>query len=134
MVYARPMDAAERTLYHQIHPAKLGTDLAAELVSIPLFWQHRLAAGVALHLIPPVVASAIVSRRTDELERIKASEAGRYVVTEMTPPMVGLRIAGDVLTVIGAWQRRPLVIVIGVLLIIAGWTLGPRPDKLSHLA
>jgi hypothetical protein len=126
IVYPRIVDAAERSLYHQIHPAKLGTDLAAELVSVRLFWQHRLAAGLAFHLIPPVIASAVITGRTAELERIKASPAGRYVAAEMTPRMVGLRVAGDLVTVLGAWQRRPFVIAVGALLVIAGWTLGPE--------
>jgi hypothetical protein len=87
-----------------------------------------------MHLIPLVVATAFVTRRTADLERIKASRAGRYVAAEMTPPMVGLRVAGDVVTVIGAWQRRPFVIVIGSLLVIAGWTVGPSPSEPSHRA
>jgi hypothetical protein len=122
------VDAPERTLYHQIHPAKLATDLVAEVVSVRLFWRHLPLAGFAVHLVPPVVASAIVTRRTAELERIKASPAGRYIQAEMTPPMVALRVVGDTVTVVGAWRRQPLVIAAGALLVVAGWTLGPRSD------
>jgi len=122
------MDRAERILYHQIHPAKLGTDLLAEFVSIPLFWQHRILAGLITHLVPPVLASLIVTRRTAELERVKASQAGRYLVAEMTSSMVALRVTGDIVTVVGAWRRQPSVIVIGAILVVAGWTSGLRPS------
>jgi hypothetical protein len=99
------MDAAERALYHQIHRAKLATDLLAEVISTRLFWQRRVVAGLAVHLVPPVVASAVLTRRTADLERLKGSPAGQYVRAETTPPMVALRVVGDALTVIGAWRR-----------------------------
>ena len=120
------MDRAERTLYHQIHPAKLGTDLTAEILSLWLIWQRRFVAGLLVHFVPPAVASALVIRRTAELERLRVSPAGRYVRSEMTPPMVALRIIGDGLTVVGAWRQRPRLIVGGALFVLAGWTLGPR--------
>jgi hypothetical protein len=108
--YARAVDAAERTVYHQIHPAKLATDVLAEVISVRLLWQRHLAAGLVVHLVPSVVASAILTRRTAALEWLKATPAGRYVRAEMTPPMVALRVLGDVITVVGAWRRQPLVI------------------------
>jgi hypothetical protein len=120
------MDQTERTLYHQIHPAKLATDLTAELVSVWLIWRRRFVAGVLVHLVPPIVASAIVTRRTTDLERLRDSPAGHYIRSEMTSAMVGLRVLGDLLTVIGAWRRRPRLIIAGAILVVAGWTLGPR--------
>lgn len=45
------MTFAERTLYHQIHPAKLFADIATALVGIDLFWRHELAAGL-IHRAP----------------------------------------------------------------------------------
>ena len=60
------MDRAERALYHQIHPAKLAADIAAELASTVLLWRHHLAGSVLVRFVPPVVASAfvMVGRRT----------------------------------------------------------------------
>jgi hypothetical protein len=126
------MTTDERVLYHQIHPAKLLTDLVAEVVSVVLLWRRHLRSGFVVHLGAPVLGSLIVLPRTDELERLKESKAGRYVRTEMTTLMVGLRVAGDVLTVAGALRHRPVLIALGALLVVAGWTLGPRPDDLSH--
>jgi hypothetical protein len=36
-----PMEPRERVLYHQIHPLKLGGDIGADLVSLPLIWGGR---------------------------------------------------------------------------------------------
>jgi len=120
------MDTADRVLYHQIHPVKLGTDLVAELVSLPLLWRRRYRTGLAVHFLPPIVASAVVTRWTNDLERIRDSPAGRYVRTEMTPAMQAVRLAGDGLTIVGAWRRRPGLVALGALVVIAGWTIGPR--------
>ncbi len=118
------MDRAERALYHQIHPAKLAADITAELASTLLLWRHHLAGGLLVRLVPPVVASAVVMRRTTDLERLRASSAGRYIRDHMTPQAQGGRALGDVLTAIGAWRRRPSIIVAGAALIAAGWLAG----------
>ena len=120
------LDQTERVLYHQIHPAKLATDLTAELVSVALIWQRRYVLGLVAHLVPPIVASAVLTRRTADLERLRDTRAGRHVRSEMTPPIVALRVIDDVLTVADAWRHRPAVIAAGALLVLAGWTLGPR--------
>ena len=103
------------TRHHQIHPAKLATDLTAELVSVALIWQRRYVLGLVAHLVPPIVASAVLTRRTADLERLRDTRAGRHVRSEMTPPIVALRVIGDVLTVVGAWRHRPAVIAEGAL-------------------
>jgi hypothetical protein len=118
------MDRAERALYHQIHPAKLTADVTAELASTVLLWRHRLVAGLLVRLVPPVVASAIVMCRTADLERLRASAAGRYLRNHMTPQAQGVRAFGDVLTAVGAWRRRPVIIVAGATLIAGGWLAG----------
>jgi hypothetical protein len=118
------MDRAERALYHQIHPAKLAADIAAELASTVLLWRHRLVAGLLVRLLPPVVASSMLMRRTADLERLRASAAGRYVRDHMTPQAQGVRAVGDVLTAIGAWKRRPSIVAAGAALIAAGWCNG----------
>jgi hypothetical protein len=78
-----------------------------------------------VHLALPVAGSAIVLPRTRDIERICRSSAGRYLRHEMTPQMQAVRLAGDALTVIGAWRHRPAVIVLGGLVVLAGWTFGP---------
>jgi hypothetical protein len=42
------MTLKERMLYHQVHPAKLGTDIAAEVTSLYFFWQHELAPALLI--------------------------------------------------------------------------------------
>jgi hypothetical protein len=122
---------AERALYHQIHPAKLGADLAAELVSLPLYWRGRNRAASVVHLGVPVIASAVVVRRTADLERLRDSRAGRYVAVEMTPAMQALRMAGDAVAVLGARRRSLPLIGLGAAIIAGGWTLGPRSRSRS---
>ncbi len=120
------MDAADRELYHQIHPAKLAADIVAELVSLPLIWAGRRRSGLLLHFALPMVGSAIVLRRTADLECLRRSAAGRYVRTEMTPAMQAVRLAGDGVATVGAWRRSIALIAAGAALVLAGWTLGPR--------
>jgi hypothetical protein len=64
------MTTDERVLYHQIHPAKLATDLVAEVVSVMLVWRGHLRSGLVVHLGAPVLGSMIVLPRTSELERL----------------------------------------------------------------
>ena len=56
------MTFKEKMLIHQIHPAKLATDLLAAAVSLYFFWQHQLATGLAVHFLPPVIASSLLVR------------------------------------------------------------------------
>jgi hypothetical protein len=121
----RVMDTAERVLYHQIHPLKLAADLGAEVVLITLIWRGRRRLGLAVHLLPPIAASALLTRRTADLERLRDSPAGHYVAHEMTPAMVLVRLAGDAVTLAGAWLRRPALLAVGAAVVVAGWTMGP---------
>jgi hypothetical protein len=123
------MDRAERVLYHQIHPAKFATDLTVELASTVLLWRHRLVAGLFVRFVPALVASAVLMRRTEDLERLRASAAGRYVHNHMTPQAQGVRALGDVLTAVGAWRRRPLILVLGWAVVAAGWSGGLLPQE-----
>ena len=78
------MTPQEKTLYHQIHPLKLCTDISAEFVSLYLFWQRKLIAGLVAMLVPPMIASALILKLAN-LERYKESAFGRYVRVYMTP-------------------------------------------------
>jgi hypothetical protein len=122
------MDNREKVLYHQIHPLKLLTDGSAEVVSLPLFWQHRLRPALVLHFLPPALASfALVSWA--DLEPYRRSAFGRYIARSMTPQMQALRFLGDLIMVIGAWRRRPSIILAGASLVLFGWLRGKlRPS------
>ena len=47
------MTPAERTLYHQIHPAKLLIDWLAGLFALYFFWHRNLLPGLLVSIIPP---------------------------------------------------------------------------------
>ena len=117
------MTFAEKVLYHQIHPLKLGTDIAAEIVSLPLFWLHWLWLGLAAHFAPPVIASALLISFAD-LEVQKNSSFGRYVKRMMTRPVEAARFLGDLVMVAGAWYHSVPVIALGLALVVAAWLSG----------
>jgi hypothetical protein len=91
-VNAPATETAERVLYHQIRPLKLAAALAAEVVSVLLIWRGRRRLGLTVHLLPPIVASALLTRRTPDLERLRHSRACQYVAGEMTASMVLVRL------------------------------------------
>ena len=117
------MTLREKALYHQIHPAKLATDILAEPISLYFFWRHDLALGLATHFLPPIIASALVMRFAD-LEPLKASPLGRYIGRHMTRTVEAARLAGDLVMVAGAWLRSPWLIALGLAIVAAAWLSG----------
>src|SRR5260370_38367315 len=93
-------------LVHQVPPVKLAFDIAASLVSNALLWQHRLAAGLASRYLLPIAASALVLSFAD-LDRLRNTKRGRYVLHHMPPPSTALRLCGDTLMAVGSWRRKP---------------------------
>jgi hypothetical protein len=117
------MTRSEAVLYHQIHPAKLATDIVGAVVSLVLLWQHELAIGLAVMIVPSVVATGLVMRFAD-LERLKESPFGRYVGRWMTPAMQAVRVAGLVISSVAAWRHAPVWIAVGLAVTLAGWLRG----------
>jgi hypothetical protein len=117
------MTPQEKTLYHQIHPLKLFTDISAEVVSLYLFWKRKLLAGFVVLLVPPIIVSTLIIKWVD-LEAYKQSAFGRYIRAYMTPLVVVVRILGTVVTHIGAWYRKPLLIPLGLVIVLLGWLRG----------
>jgi hypothetical protein len=118
------MTLKERILYHQIHPAKLGADIGAEIVSLYFLWQHQLIAGLILHFAPPILASAILVP-FGNFERQRDSAFGRYIAWHMTRSIEAIRFSGDIVMALGAWYRLPLAIVVGLVIVLLGWASGP---------
>ena len=124
----------ETVLVHQVHPVKFAFDASASLVSNILLWQHRLGPAILARYIPPVVGSVLVINFAD-LETLKTTPQGRYVLEHMPDEMAVVRLAGDFVTAIGSWRRRPSWIVAGLAIVAVGWSHGllpTSPRKQSH--
>ncbi|MDQ6878296.1 MAG: hypothetical protein M3082_11540 [Candidatus Dormibacteraeota bacterium] len=119
---------SETLLVHQVHPLKLGVDASASVLSNILLWQHRLGPALFARFLPPVVGSALVINLAD-LETLKRSPRGRYVLEHMPPEATAIRMGGDLVMALGSWRRRPSWIAAGALLVAAGWSHGLLPSR-----
>src|SRR5262249_3529225 len=117
------MNFADKVLYHQIHPLKLGTDILASLVSLYFFWEHKLFIGLILHLAPPIIASLAVIYGFD-LERQRQSALAQYVKRTMTHGNEAIRFVGDIVMVLGAWFHSIPLIGVGFAIVVTGWLSG----------
>jgi hypothetical protein len=117
------MTPQEKYLYHQIHPAKLLTDLCAGLIALYPLWRHELGLALTIMLVPPPIASWLVIHYAN-LERQRQSAFGRYVARSMTHAMEAVRLVGFVVMAVGAWNRSVPIIVGGLAIILFGWTRG----------
>jgi hypothetical protein len=117
------MTLKEKILFHQVHPAKLATDVAAALISFYFLWRHQLVIGLLIHFIPPPIGSAVVICAAN-LDHYRNSDLGAYLARYMTPMAQAMRLIGDLITVIAAWYQSLAGIVFGLALILAAWTYG----------
>jgi hypothetical protein len=114
-------------LLHQVHPLKLGADASAEVISDALLWRHRLAAGLLVWFGLAIIGSSLVLSFAD-VERLRSSPAGAYVLAHMPPEAMAVRLVGDALMAVGAWRHSPRLLGVGLMVVIAGWShrlLGP---------
>jgi hypothetical protein len=95
------MTLREKILFHQVHPAKLATDVGFAVISLYFFWQHQLVIALLTHFVPPPLASALVIRLA--------------------------RLIGDVITIIAAWFHSPIGIAAGLMVVLAAWSYGLLP-------
>lgn len=120
----------EDILVHQVHPVKLAFDVSASLISNAMLWQHNLRAGLLSRYLVPVIGSALVIRFAD-LGRLRYTARGRYVLEHMPPGSTALRLGGDTVMAIGAWRRKPSLMLAGALLVAAGWSHGLVSEPIS---
>lgn len=113
----------DRVLLHQVHPLKLAADILASLISNTLLWRHRPVAGIVTRIALPITGSAIVLSAAD-VERLRGTAAGRYLLANMSPVAMAVRLGGDVVMAIGSWYRRPRWIALGLVIVAAGWSQG----------
>ena len=117
------MTLNERMLFHQVHPAKLGTDVAAAIVSFYFLWRHELILSLLIHFIPPPIASLIVMRYAN-LDGYKDSLLGAYLLRYMTSAAQAARLVGDLIMVFASWFHSVRLIAMGLLIVMAAWSYG----------
>jgi hypothetical protein len=121
---------ADRVLVHQVHPAKLGADVTASILSNALLWRGKTKAALAVRAVLPVTGSAAVLALAD-LDALARTRRGRYVRAHMPPSAQAVRLAGDAVMGLGAYRRRPAVMALGLAVVLAGWSYGLRPAARS---
>jgi hypothetical protein len=132
---ARGLNASEKRLYSQIHPAKLFTDISMSVVSLYLFWLHNLIPALTLHILPSILVSLVIIRFAS-LEKYARSRLGGYLAKYMTTRMQLLRLLGDAVTVVGAWFGMFWVIGVGLVMVALGWARGllqPQTDRFGKV-
>jgi hypothetical protein len=121
------MDFAERKLYHQIHPVKLGTDISVTPVFLYCLWQHHPVIAALVGFVPPILVSAVMMTFPPNLERQKKSRLGRYISRYMTPKIEAIRFLTLVPMAYGAWVHEPWWIVLGLVVLVGAWCNGLFP-------
>jgi uncharacterized membrane protein len=117
------MTLQEKSLYHQIHPAKLFADWSTGLIALYPFWHHNLLLGLLIAFVPSIISSLVIVRFAD-LEKYKESKFGRYVRLYMTGAVEAIRFIGYGIMAVGAWVHIVWAIPIGLLIIILAWLHG----------
>ena len=115
------MRPAEKALVHQVHPAKIGMDVTASVISNILLWRGRPKAALAARAVLPAAGSLAVLAMAD-LDALAATRRGQYVLAHMPPSAQALRLAGDALMGWAAHRRRVTLLVAGAAVIAAGWS------------
>lgn len=118
------MTRAEKILYHQIHPLKLAVDISSGLFTTYLMWVHySLWWTLLIAFLPSIVVSLLIIRFAN-LETYKNSKFGNYLRMYMTRIIEAIRLTGQIVMWAAAWMHLPWLIVIGFLIIVAGWMNG----------
>jgi hypothetical protein len=123
----------ERTLYHQVHPLKLATDISTAIASLILLGQHRLWLALAVMFGPSIVASAVLVRFGD-FSRTRDSRVGAYLRRYMTKTMQGVRLLGMGIAAAGAWVHAWWTLPAGAAVIAWGWAGGWLLDRRRGVA
>lgn len=95
----------KKKLYHQIHPLRLGTDIAVTPISLYFMWQHAILPALLVAFVPPVIVSLGMMKWTPDLEPLKNSSLGKYIKVYMTPWIEAIRFLTLVPMAYGAWVR-----------------------------
>jgi len=122
------MRLADKAVVHQVHPAKVGTDVTASVISNALLWKGRPKAAITVRALLPAAGSLAVLSLAD-LDRLATTRPGRYVLAHMPPSAQAVRLAGDALMGLGAHRRSVALLIAGALVIAAGWSHAAWPAR-----
>lgn len=117
------MNIIDKTLYHQIHPFKLVTDVIAAFVAVYLLWINMLVPGLIVAFVPSLAISFFMIRTMD-FEKEKQSRLGKYVKRYMGRAADTARSVGFVAMLAGGWFHILWLIGLGFLIIILSWMNG----------
>lgn len=117
------MTLKEKILYQQIHPLKLLVDFCTGFYCCYLLWQHHIFLFLLLFLFPSVIVTFLLVRFAS-LENLKSSAFGRYVKKHMTTVVEAIRLVGQIIIWLGGWYHQAIIILVGFLVILAGWCKG----------
>ena len=121
------MQLADKVLVHQVHPAKVGADATASLISNVLLWKGgRPGIALAVRFLLPVAGSAAVLSLAD-LDALARTRRGRYVLAHMPPSAQAVRLAGDAVMGFGARRHSVPLLIAGAAVVVAGWSYGAWP-------
>jgi hypothetical protein len=118
------MSFRERMLYHQIHPAKLATDIGVTAPAGYLLWEHKLGAAVAVSLGPPLIVSGVILLCKVNLEHYKSSKLGQYVARYMTHTVEAIRLLGFLVMAVGCWFHEIWLVPTGIAVVGLAWLRG----------
>ena len=121
------MRLADKVLVHQAHPAKIGADVTASMVSNVLLWRGRPKIAVAARILVSVAGSAAVLSMAN-LDTLAKTRRGQYVLEHMPPSAQAIRLAGDTLMGFGAHRHSRALLLAGAAVIVAGWSHAAWPQ------
>jgi len=122
------MRLADKVLVHQAHPAKIGMDVTASMVSNVLLWRGRPRAALVVRILLSAAGSAAVLGLAD-LEELAKTRRGEYLLDHMPPAAQAIRLAGDAVMGFGAHRHSRLLLLTGSAVIVAGWSQGAWPQR-----
>jgi len=117
------MNIIDKTLYHQIHPFKLITDVISSFLAVYLIWLHLIVEGLVVAFVPPLMISLFMLRLMD-FEEQKQSKLGKYVKRYIGRAMDSVRSIGFLVMLLGGWFHLVWLIALGFLAIILVWMNG----------
>lgn len=126
------MNFRDWQLYHQIHPAKLATDVGVTPVALFLLWEHDLVSGLLVAFLPPIAVSLALLRWGPDLEALRRSAPGKYLARYMTPVVQAIRLLTVVPMGYGAWTHDIRFVVLGLAALAGAWGYGIAIELFSR--